>query len=36
MKKVKADAVRFIPDSSKPDIWSDRYFNDLSEYMKLE
>lgn len=36
MEKVKADAVRFIPDSSKLDIWSNKYFNDLSAHLKVE
>ncbi len=36
MEKVKADAVRFIPDGSKLDIWSKQYFNDLSAHLKLE
>lgn len=36
MEKVKADAVRFIPDGSKLDIWSKKYFNDLSEHLKLD
>ncbi len=35
MEKVKADAVRFIPDRSKVDIWSKKYFNDLSEHLKV-
>jgi predicted nucleotidyltransferase component of viral defense system len=35
MEKVKADAVRFIPDGSKLDIWSKKYFNDLSAHLKL-
>ncbi len=36
MEKVKADAVRFIPDGSKLDIWSKKYFNDLSAHLKLD
>lgn len=36
MEKVKADAVRFIPASSKLDIWSTKYFNDLSAHLKLD
>ena len=36
MEKVKADAVRFIPDGSKLDIWSKKYFNDLSGHLKLK
>lgn len=35
MEKVKADAVRFIPDRTKLDIWSQKYFRDLSEHLKL-
>jgi len=35
MEKVKADAIRFIPDGSKLDIWSKKYFNDLSGHFKL-
>lgn len=36
MDKVKADVVRFIPDSSELDIWSKKYFNDLSAHLKME
>lgn len=36
MGKVKADAIRFIPDASKLDIWSRNYFLDLSEHLKVE
>ena len=36
MEKVKADAIRFIPDGSKLDIWSKKYFNDLSGHLKLK
>jgi predicted nucleotidyltransferase component of viral defense system len=36
MGKVKADAVRFIPDGTKLDIWSKKYFNDLSAHLKLD
>ncbi len=35
MEKVKADAIRFIPDGTKLDIWSKKYFNDLSAHLKL-
>jgi hypothetical protein len=35
IEKVKADAVRFIPDSSRLDIWSKKYFADLAEHLKL-
>lgn len=36
MEKVRADAVRFIPDSSKLDIWSKQYFSDLSAHIKVD
>lgn len=36
IERVKADAVRFIPDSSKIDIWSRKYFNDLAVHLKVE
>ncbi len=36
MERVKADAIRFIPDSGRLDIWSKRYFNDLSAHLLLE
>lgn len=36
IERVKADAVRFIPDSGKIDIWSRKYFNDLSAHLKVE
>jgi predicted nucleotidyltransferase component of viral defense system len=36
MEKVKAEAVRFIQDSSKLDIWSKNYFNDLSGHIKVQ
>lgn len=35
MDRVTADAIRFIPDSSKVDIWSRKYFHDLSEHLKV-
>lgn len=35
-ERVKADAVRFIPDSSKLDIWSKKYFKDISAHFKVE
>ncbi len=35
IEKVRADAIRFIPDGSKLDIWSQQYFSDLSSYLKL-
>jgi len=36
MEKVKVDAVRFIPDGTRLDIWSKKYFNDLSAHLKME
>ncbi len=36
MEKVKADTVRFIPGGSKLDIWSQKYFIDLSTHLKLD
>lgn len=30
IEKVKADAIRFIPDRSKLEIWSAKYFHDLT------
>lgn len=35
MEKVKADAVRFIPDGKRLDIWSKKYFSDLSGHLKI-
>ena len=35
MEKVKSDAVRFIPDSARLDIWSKTYFADLAEQLKI-
>lgn len=35
IERVKADAVRFIPDGTRLDIWSAKYFNDLSAHMKV-
>jgi hypothetical protein len=35
MEKVKADAVRFIPDGARLGIWSRKYFADLAEHLKL-
>jgi predicted nucleotidyltransferase component of viral defense system len=34
-EKVKADAVRFIPDGSRLDLWSKKYFSDLSGHLKI-
>jgi predicted nucleotidyltransferase component of viral defense system len=36
MEKVKADAVRFIPDSARLDIWSRKYFTDLAERLRID
>ena len=36
MQRVKADAVRFIPDSGKIDIWSGEYFHELSEHLRMD
>jgi predicted nucleotidyltransferase component of viral defense system len=36
MEKVKLDAMRFIPDSSRLDIWSTKYFMDLAEDLRVE
>ena len=36
MEKVKADAVRFIPDSARLDIWSRKYFTDLAERVRID
>ncbi len=35
MEKVKADAVRFIPDSARLEIWSRKYFADLAERFRI-
>jgi hypothetical protein len=35
MEKVKADAIRFIPDSIRLDIWSKKYFVDLAGHLKI-
>lgn len=35
MDYVKADATRFIPDTSALDIWSAGYFHDLSGHLKI-
>lgn len=35
MEKVKADAVRFVPDSTRLEIWSKPYFTDLAEHLKI-
>jgi predicted nucleotidyltransferase component of viral defense system len=36
MEKAKADAVRFIPDSARLEIWSKKYFIDLAEHLKIK
>lgn len=36
MRKVKADAIRFIPDGTRLDIWSKKYFTDIAQHLKLE
>ena len=36
MQRVKADAVRFIPDGPRLDIWSRKYFSELSAHLKVE
>lgn len=36
IEKAKTDAVRFIPKGSRLDIWSKKYFHDLSAHLKLE
>jgi hypothetical protein len=35
MEKVKADAVRFVPDSTKLNVWSKTYFADLAGHLKI-
>ena len=35
MEKVKADAVRFIPDSTRLEIWSQKYFADLAGHLNI-
>ena len=35
MDRVKADIARFIPDQSKLDIWSPKYFHDLAAQLKV-
>lgn len=36
MEKVKADAIRFIPDRTRLDIWSRKYFIDLAGHLKVQ
>ncbi len=35
MDRVKADIRRFIPDQKVLDIWSAKYFHDLSNHLKI-
>jgi len=35
MEKVKADIVRFIPEGTKLDIWSKKYFSDLAGHLSV-
>ena len=35
MDRVKADIRRFIPDQKVLDIWSTKYFHDLSKHLKI-
>lgn len=35
IKNVKEDVIRFIKDSQKLDIWSERYFKDLIQRLKF-
>jgi hypothetical protein len=35
MDRVKADIRRFIPDQKALDIWSVKYFHDLSKHLKI-
>lgn len=35
MEKVKADVVRFIPDSTRLAIWSTKYFADVAARLKI-
>jgi predicted nucleotidyltransferase component of viral defense system len=36
MARVKDDVIRFIPNQDRLQIWSPKYFNDLSEKLKIE
>ena len=36
IEKVKTDAVRFMPDGTRLDIWSKKYFADLTEHLKID
>ncbi|WKZ60502.1 MAG: nucleotidyl transferase AbiEii/AbiGii toxin family protein [Cyclobacteriaceae bacterium] len=33
--KVKADVIRFIPDSHRLDVWSPKYFQDLTSHLLI-
>jgi len=35
MQRVKADAIRFVPDGQRLQIWSAQYFTDLTTHLKL-
>ncbi len=36
MNRVKEDVIRFIPNPQELDIWAPNYFEQLSEYLKVE
>jgi hypothetical protein len=36
IKQVKEDVENFVADSSNLDIWSAKYFNDLSKKIKFQ
>lgn len=36
MERVKADAIRFIPEQSKLDVWSKKYFHDLTSNLLIK
>ncbi|UQA75171.1 hypothetical protein K2F45_25970 [Sphingobacterium siyangense] len=36
MHSVKEDIVRFIPDHTVLDIWSQEYFSKLIQYLKFD
>jgi hypothetical protein len=33
---VKKDVLPFVPDAKPPDIWSEKYFHDLVDKMRIE
>ena len=35
LEKIKADIIRFIPDTKVLDIWSVNYFKDIISYLKI-